>query len=155
MGQQEQKSDEEESAGVRISLKEAFVFKLGRVLGGRSEVVKTPALELFGYMDSEMKRVEAEAEKERVRIFLNFLSNVYSQPSQGKDDAKFNRDRSKYIESITPDKQTSKAAPQSFDWDPDLMERIKQRQNGGKEVLNDGDDPGTARLIHSGSEGDQ
>lgn len=153
MGQQVPQSDAEEegSAGVRITLKEAFVFKLGRVLGGRSEVVGTPALELFGYMENEFKRQEAEAEKERVRIFLNFLSNVYSQPSQGKDDAKFNRDRSKFIESITPEQKAQQATPQSFDWDPDLMERIKQRQNGGKEVLDNGDDPGTTRLIHGGS----
>lgn len=112
---------------------EAFIFRLGGVLGGRKEVIQTPARELLKFMSLTLEQQEMEAEREKARVYLNYLANVYAQPSMGKEDAQIKQGRKEFLDSITPKLPGSaKGQAQVFDWDENLMKKIAARQKGGR-----------------------
>lgn len=99
-------------------------------MGGRKEVITAPAVELFQFMDLELKKEEQEAERERARTWLNYLVNVFTQPSYGKEDPKFAQAKKEFIDTIKP--QEIKGPPKVYDYDFELLKRLKQGQEGGE-----------------------
>lgn len=61
-----------------------MVFQLGQRLGGRSEVVDVPVVELFGYLISDFERKEQDAKDELQRILLNHQSRSLAKPGDKK-----------------------------------------------------------------------
>lgn len=61
-----------------------MVFQLGQRLGGRSEVVDAPVVELFGYLISDFERKEQDTKDELQRILLNHQSRSLAKPSDKK-----------------------------------------------------------------------
>ncbi|MDW3783622.1 hypothetical protein QI349_02600 [Staphylococcus saprophyticus] len=61
-----------------------MVFQLGQRLGGRSEVVDAPVVELFGYLISDFERKEQDAKDELQRILLNHQSRSLAKPGDKK-----------------------------------------------------------------------
>ncbi|MCY1583356.1 hypothetical protein NW133_07415 [Staphylococcus pettenkoferi] len=80
-----------------------MIYQLGTRLGGRREVVETPMEELLGYLISDFKRKEEEANEEAQRLYLNHMSRMVAQP-QSKEQQKANE---KFIKQIDPNNQRS------------------------------------------------
>lgn len=80
-------------------------------------------------MDMELTKEEQEGEKERARVWLNYLVNVFTQQSFGKEDPKFAQAKKEFIESIKPPEK--KGPAKIYDYDFELMKRLKASQEGG------------------------
>ena len=115
-------------------------------MGGRREVTESPAVELLKFMDLQLEKEEKEAEKERARVWLNYLTTVFTQPSHGKEDAKLTQARREFIKAIQPEQKPGPA--KVYDWDFELMKRLKAKEGR----LIDGDSQGIESEIHGGSE---
>lgn len=99
-------------------------------MGGRKEVMTAPAVELLQFMDLELKKEEQEAERERARVWLSYLVNVFSQPSYGKEDPKHTQAKKEFLDTIKP--QEKKGPAKVYDYDFELLKRLKQGQEGGE-----------------------
>ncbi|ANU13462.1 hypothetical protein B481_1993 [Planococcus halocryophilus Or1] len=88
-----------------------------------------PAVELLQFMDMELKKENQQAERERARVWLNYLVNVFTQPSMGKEDPKFAMAKKEFIESIKPEQKKGQA--KVYEYDFELMKRLKASQEGG------------------------
>lgn len=120
----------------RASISEAFIFKLGKDLGGRSEVVNGKAVELLKFMDMALEKDESEVEKEKHRIWMQYLSMIYAQrPSpMEKESPQTRRAREEFVQAIKPkeNKQIENIGPAKvYDWDFERMKLLKQKQKGG------------------------
>lgn len=73
---------------------------------------------------------EHEAEKEKFKIWLNYLTSVYTQPSYGKEDPKFAQGKRDFIDTIKPSPPPSNRPAIVYDWDDEVMKRLKARQEG-------------------------
>ncbi|WP_379545423.1 hypothetical protein [Oceanobacillus sojae] len=106
-----------ESDGTSASIEEAFIFKLGNVLGGRNEVVKSPVIELLKFMDMTLEKEEAEAEHEKAKMYIQYLANVFSQKQEGKDP-QLEKARKEFENMLRPNtrKQVEK---KEYEWDFD------------------------------------
>ncbi|WP_313429800.1 hypothetical protein [Siminovitchia terrae] len=94
-----------------------------------------PAVELLKFMDMKLEEDEREAEKEKARVWLDFLVATFTQPSFEKDH-KFEQAKREFIQSIQP--KENKGPAKVYDWDFELMKRL-QNQSGGR--LSNGNDP--------------
>lgn len=113
---------------------EAFVFKLGQPLGGRREVIDAPVVELLEYMSMKIKQEEQEAEKEQAKMWINYLTAVFTQPSfGGKEDPQFARSRKEFVDSIMPQKKEPvkelNGPAKVYEWDENLMKKLKEKQD--------------------------
>lgn len=108
---------------------EAFVYKIGRTLGGRKEVLDAPMIELLEYMNMELKSEEMEAEKERAKERVNYLIAVFSQPSSGKESADYKKGKKELLEMLFPKPKEIRGPAKVYEWDDNLMKRITERQN--------------------------
>ncbi|MER2090922.1 MAG: hypothetical protein ABS920_14380 [Sporosarcina sp.] len=115
-------------------------------MGGRREVTESPAVELLKFMDLHLEKDEQEAEKERARVWLNYLTTVFTQPSFGKEDAQLTQARRDFIKAIQPEQKPGPA--KVYDWDFELMKRLKAKEGR----LINGNGQGIASEIHGGSE---
>lgn len=92
-------------------------------MGGRKSVIDTPAVELLGYMDAAVSDDEAAAEKEKARYYFQYLINLFTAPSFGKEDSEFARSRQEFLKTITP------AMPaKEYEYDDDIFEQLAKQQ---------------------------
>ncbi|WP_342512790.1 hypothetical protein MKY34_19615 [Sporosarcina sp. FSL K6-1522] len=98
------------------------------------------------FMDLHLEKEEQEAEKERARVWLNYLTTIFTQPSYGKEDPQFKRARQDFIKAIQPEQKAEPA--KVYNWDFELMKRLKAKEGR----LNDGDGQGAAGEIHGRGE---
>lgn len=78
-----------------------MVFQLGQRLGGRSEVVNAPVVDLFGYLISDFERKDEEAKQEVQRLLLDHQSRslVQRNDKQGqKANQKFVKQLQKQLQ---------------------------------------------------------
>lgn len=100
----------------QIEIADVLVFKLSRVLGSRSEVLKTPLLEaLFHY--------EWETMKEEKEVVMDFLNIYHAHPYADHEE------RKKHLELIKPNYQETEELEMKTD--KDLLMRLKQQQDEG------------------------
>lgn len=110
---------------------ESFVYRLSPLLGGRREVIATPAIELLRYTLLNNEKEEAEAEKERANIWLNFVAMSLSHPPKGKDS---NRDKAlkEFEEAFKPKPRFDDVAISTGKgWDEEAIDKLLAEQEGG------------------------
>ncbi|MCP3026601.1 hypothetical protein [Halobacillus sp. A5] len=133
--QSQAQGDRETGGEESASLSEAFIFKLSKHLGGREEVVRGKAVELLKFMDMELQQEETESEKEQHRMWLNYLSMIYSQRPEGKEPPRLQKAREDFHNVIKPKdkvKPSEQYGPAKvYDWDFERLKRIQQQQKGG------------------------
>lgn len=98
--------------------------------GGRSEVIKTPMIELLKYMELEIKKDEAEAKKDKFNRWLDYLSRTFSQPLYGPESSDRKRSREAFLTIIRPEVDT-KAPEKNYEWNFEQLEQLKAMQKGG------------------------
>lgn len=75
-------------------------------------------------MDMELDKEEAEAEYEKAKMYIQYLSNVFAQQTDGKNH-KFEQGRNEFLKKITPN-TTSKSEPKKeYSWDFDPQELLE------------------------------
>lgn len=57
------------------------------MLGGRSEVVNAPAIELMKYMEMTMDKDINKKKEKQAEMYISYLSNIFSQQLQEKPSA--------------------------------------------------------------------
>lgn len=83
-------------------------------------------------MAAELETDEAEQERERARLFMEFLIAVYAQRPQGKEDRDFAEARKRFIEELKPqERKPKRIETKVYDWDEELLKRLKTKQTGG------------------------
>lgn len=105
------------------------MFKLAKKLGGRREVIETPAVELFKYMEMEIEKDNARHRERQAEMYLNYLSRIFSQELQHKPTPEYLRAKSEFEKLINPmsdDKKKDNKLPKKLEWDFDVDEYIKQ-----------------------------
>lgn len=100
--------------------------------------MEMPAVELLGMMEVHFVEQEQQAEKEKVKAFIQYLISSYTAPSFGKPDPAFERGRKEFEDMLKPDhlkpKAISAAAEQpasGFDWNEEVMNRYRVSTEGG------------------------
>lgn len=77
-------------------------------------------------MEYEVEEMKAEAEKERVKMYIQYLSQVFAQPS---DNKKFLRAKKEFEKMLMPDTKTgiesNNKEYKNYDWDFDPSEFIE------------------------------
>ncbi len=94
------------------------------MLGGRTEVVDAPALELMKYMSMAIEDSEDKHKEKQAELYINYLSQIFSQPLQEKPSAEYTKAKKEFEELInpTPKKQGAIKSPQAMGWDFDVDE---------------------------------
>lgn len=107
-----------------------MIFTLSPILGGRTEVLRTPFTEALQHLLYHREREENKREAEEARIWLDFLSRMNSHPFAPEQN------RKSFMQSIEPKKQNSGSAdatPQPeykskrFETDDALMKHLKAK----------------------------
>lgn len=132
----------------KISIDQAFVFKVGNVLGGRSEVLKAPFSDLLKYMNMQMTKEEMEAEKEQAKMWINYLTAVFTQPSfGGEEDPSFTQAKKEFANFLMPkQKQLPNEPPnpeaEKAEWNFNQIEQLKAQQEAfaARKGVTNGDD---------------
>lgn len=103
------------------TVEEAFIFKLGKKLGGRREILDAPAVEIFKFMDMAMDEDEREADRKKAEMYLQFLITHFAQIPHGEESAERRMEREKFLGNLQP-----QSAKKEFKWSiPELNEPQK------------------------------
>ena len=79
-----------------------------------------------------MEQDEHEAEKERARLYMEFLIAIYAQRPQGKEDRDFAEARKQFADKLKPqERKPERVETKVYDWDEELLKRLKTTQTGG------------------------
>lgn len=70
-------------------------------------------------MEMAIEKEKEEAEQEKARMYIQYLSNIFSRPQQGKPDAKFTRAKKEFERLLMPDNNSEKDSKQAYEWDFD------------------------------------
>jgi hypothetical protein len=97
-------------------------------LGGRSEVLKTPVIELLGYTLEHIREKEEEAEREQTKYYLDFVSRLKAQKPENKEQQK---DLQDFIKMIKPDEKKQDKIEDGQAWDYEAINQIKKEIEGG------------------------
>lgn len=78
-------------------------------------------------MDMELEVERSLAEQEKAKVYIQYLSNIFSQPREGKPDARFERSKKEFENLLMPggdkkEKETKKV----YEWDFDPATLIEQ-----------------------------
>lgn len=95
------------------------------LLGGRSEVLSTPMVELFEYLELEIEKEKTSAHEREYERYLSFLSACYASPYADQQE------REKFRQSLMPREMLHHPKVEQK-WNFDLLKKLKSKQKGGK-----------------------
>lgn len=90
-------------------------------LGGRSEVVDTPAVELFKYMDMFIEKEKDAYNEKKADMYIRYLTNVFSQPTDENTPKDFLDAKKEFLNFLTPEVEENEvieSANKGWDFDP-------------------------------------
>ena len=90
--------------------------------------MNSPADEILKFMDMALEQEQSEAEHERAKMYIQYLSNVFSQQQEGKPDPKFMQAKREFEKMLKP--ETPQGPAEIYDWDFERMKRLKIEQEG-------------------------
>ncbi len=86
----------------------------------------SPAVELFKYLDMELEEERNLAEQEKAKMYIQYLSNIFSQQQMEKTDPKFKRAKEEFERLIMPNNDKKDVSPKkTYEWDFDPGELIE------------------------------
>ena len=96
-------------------------------------MLAAPMQELLRYMGMQMTKEEQEAEKEQAKMWINYLTAMFTQPSfSGKEDPQFVQARKEFVEQLKPKAKKPKTGEQSskvIEWDFGKLQQLKAKQD--------------------------
>jgi hypothetical protein len=97
---------------------------LAPLLGGRSDVLKTPMVELFEYLELETKKDKANAREQEYERYFAFISQCMASPYADPDK------REEFRQSVMPREANDRQKVEQK-WNFELLEKLKSKQKGG------------------------
>lgn len=85
----------------------------------------SPAVELMKYMEMEIEADIQEAEQKKAEMYIQYLSNIFSQPQEGKPSHKFLKAKREFESMLMPDTKPEKDA-KKYEWDFDPNEVLEE-----------------------------
>ncbi|MBP3950342.1 hypothetical protein [Bacillus suaedae] len=82
------------------------------------------------YMDMALTKEENQAEKERYLIWMQYLTQIYSQRPQEKEPPQLKQARKDFVQAIKP-MDKSKPKEKVYQWDFERLKKLQQQQKGG------------------------
>ncbi|WP_029265682.1 hypothetical protein [Virgibacillus alimentarius] len=79
--------------------------------------MNSPAVELLKYMDMTLEKEKQEDEKKQIEMWINYLSNVFSQPAYGKPDKKFLKAKKEFEDMLMPKQPKKPKLKKVYKWD--------------------------------------
>lgn len=77
-------------------------------------------------MDMELEQERNLAEQEKAKMYIQYLSNIFSQPQEGKPDPKFKRAKEEFESLLMPKNEKKEVGPsKTYEWDFDPSELIE------------------------------
>lgn len=76
-------------------------------------------------MDMTLEKERSKAEQEKARMYIQYLSNIFSQPLQEKPSQDFLRAKEEFERLIKPDTNKGKGAEKQYEWDFDPQKYIE------------------------------
>lgn len=87
---------------------------------------------MFKYLDNEMEREKAEEEREQLKLYIIYLSQIFSQPLHEKPSPKFMQAKKEFEKMITPEDNSRPRKPAKvYEWDFERKARL-QNSNAGR-----------------------
>lgn len=97
---------------------------MSELLGGRKEVIDAPAIELFQYMITLNKREEDELMEKQAEFYINYLTQIFTQPLYEKPSQEFINAKKEFEEMLQPDSM-KKQNRKVYEWDFERKERLE------------------------------
>lgn len=105
---------------------------LSNKLGGRSEVLGAPFIEILGHLISKFDEDERAAEKEQEKYYLDFVAMLNSNPQNEKQ----NKQTQKFLKEIKPNQKPKTTSDTSsgedlkskYQW-PDRVRKKMEARN--------------------------
>lgn len=95
-------------------------------MGGRSNVLETPFKELLGYLITNLEEANAEAKKEQMDYYMNFIAMLNSNSPQSKEQSK---KIEQFMKAIKPQEERKSKVPSGKPkWDKRVQEKIERRK---------------------------
>jgi hypothetical protein len=79
-------------------------------------------------MDMELEQEREQAEQEKAKMYIQYLSNIFSQPREGKPDPKFERARKEFESLLMPETEKEKKSTTEYEWDFNPNDFLKDQQ---------------------------
>lgn len=93
-------------------------------MGGRSNVLETPFVELLGHLITNLTEAENEAKREQMQYYLDFIAMLNSNTPQSKEEA---RRLNKFINAIKPQEERKAKLNKKPKWNKRVQEKIEAR----------------------------
>lgn len=106
------------------------MYRLSDKLGGRSEVVSAPFVELLSYLITSIEEDKAKVEEKQVEYYLNFIAMLNSNPQNEKQA----KETDKFMKSIKPKLNKNKSKDQietsqkNYQWPERVRKKMEQKQ---------------------------
>lgn len=79
-------------------------------------------------MDMELEKERNKAEQEKAKMYIQYLSNVFSQPLQEKPSEEYLRAKKEFESLITPNVDADKDISKQYEWDFDPQKYIEMNE---------------------------
>lgn len=94
-------------------------------MGGRSNVLETPFIELLGHLITDLTEAEQGAKKEQMDYYLNFIAMLNSNAPQSKEDS---RRLNKFMKAIQPREERKAKINKKPQWSKRVQEKIEAKE---------------------------
>ena len=88
-------------------------------------MVNSPAVEMLKYMDMELEKERAKAEQEKAKMYIQYLSNIFSQPLQEKPSQDYLRAKKEFENLLMPEVVGGNKSAKKYEWDFDPEQYIE------------------------------
>ncbi|GGB41745.1 hypothetical protein F3157_08125 [Virgibacillus dakarensis] len=78
-------------------------------------------------MDMTLEREREQAEHEKAKMYIQYLSNIFSRPQEGKPDPKFIQAKREFERLLMPENRPEKGSTKTYEWDFDPNEVLEQQ----------------------------
>lgn len=78
-------------------------------------------------MDMALEKERNKAEQEKARMYIQYLSNIFSQPPQEKPSQEYLRAKKEFESLIKPDTNDGSSNSKEYEWDFDPTAYIEQK----------------------------
>lgn len=75
-----------------------------------------------------MEKERNKADQEKARMYIQYLSNVFSQPLQEKPKPEFLRAKKEFEEMLMPTPQKGEVQGKTYEWDFDPSEFVEANE---------------------------
>lgn len=108
---------------------------LSNKLGGRSEVLNAPFIEVLGHLIAKLDEDERAVEKEHIEYYMNFVAMLNSSPQnekQAKQTEKFMKEIKPQLDKKRKEQSSGEDIKNKYQWPERVRKKIEARNAENK-----------------------